>query len=164
MWGSKGFEITGRNLHGSLGSWEWGQEFVRRLKGFRIIGKSPHGNFGSQDRGRESMQGSKGFEIAGKSSWRNLGCQDWGQESAWGSNGPKMVSMNLHRNSRSWEWGKKSAQGQFDNLGYELLLQLAIHLVFTKVQMKVYTRVMSLRKNPNVSAKRESKILKVGGY
>jgi hypothetical protein len=64
----------------------------------------------------------------------------------------------------SWEWGHKSMWGQFDNLGYEFLLELLIHHVFTKVQARVHTRVVSLFKSPNACARWESKILKVGGY
>ncbi len=65
---------------------------------------------------------------------------------------------------RSWEWGHKSMRGQFDNLGYEFLLELLIHHVFTKVQARVHIGVMSLCRSPNACARRESKILKVGGY
>jgi len=39
----------------------------------------------------------------------------------------------------SWEWRQKSMWGQFNNLGYEFLLELTIHHVFMKVQVKVHT-------------------------
>jgi hypothetical protein len=52
----------------------------------------------------------------------------------------------------------------FYNLGYKLLLQLAIHLVSTKVEVRVCTRFVSLRESPKAHTRQESKIPIVGGY
>jgi hypothetical protein len=49
--------------------------------------------------------------------------------------GPSTKSKNLH-------------EGQFDNLGYKVLLKLVIDLVSTKVGVGVCTKVMNLRKSP----------------
>ncbi len=49
MWESKGLEIASGNLHGNLGSREWGQEFVQGSKGFKIASESLCGNLRSQE-------------------------------------------------------------------------------------------------------------------
>jgi hypothetical protein len=64
-----------------------------------------------------------------------------GQESARESKGPKNVGRSPHESPRSWEWGKSLHGNQSNNLGYKLLLQLAIRLVSTIMEAKVHARV-----------------------
>ncbi len=60
--------------------------------------------------------------------------------------------------------GENPQGGQYDNLGYELLLQFGICPVFTRMQVGVRTKVLSLHESPKARTRRELKILKMGGY
>jgi len=64
-----------------------------------------------------------------------------GQESVRESKGPKNVGRSPHKSPRSWEWGKSLRGNQSNNLGYKLLLQLAIRLVSARMETKVHVGV-----------------------
>jgi len=64
-----------------------------------------------------------------------------GQESTRESKGPKNVGRSPQESPRSWEWGKSLRGNQSNNLGYKLLLQLAIRLVSTRMEEKVHAWV-----------------------
>ncbi len=68
-----------------------------------------------------------------------------------GNQGPKTGGENLHK-------------GQFNNLGYKLLLQPTIHPMSTKAEVGVCVGVVSLHESPKACTRRESKISIVGGY
>jgi hypothetical protein len=176
-WESRVLRV-GAKVHTKVkGSWNCKQESMResRLLG---VGVKIHIEVHGPRHGGESLKVSKvGVKVHGVSKGRGIASEsprespwswEWGQEIAQGSKGPTIISRNLCKSWRVLELqvgvrmvaqgpkngGENPHRGWYDNLGYELLLQLVICVMSTPastpLRMFILTNIQCVNLNQEI--------------